>query len=222
MAFLTALVVAGAITFSVLLIIAFRAFKQPQPEPEIDLELGALPAAKTLLTSVRAKQEAKNDTSLQCSGGHVFQAEPGVGVFQGEVGTSEERLGAGVASLPCNLQSSILEKKADVAPANTEVALQQSARSQKEGCAGLQKIHGSQLGPLQFLSEGSFAQIFRSEIEGSSVALKRLKDPEAKEDFLHEVSLLHRLRHPRIVLLVGVYVEAQELCIVMEWRPWSK
>jgi len=66
MAFLTALVVAGAgslalttfgllktheklnlkacsceaITFSVLLIIAFRAFKQPQPEPEIDLELG--------------------------------------------------------------------------------------------------------------------------------------------------------------------------------------
>ncbi|CAL1170126.1 unnamed protein product [Cladocopium goreaui] len=129
MAYLNALVVVGAIVLSVMLIILLivKSSHQAQPQPETDLELGALPAATILVTSnshsVWTKQEVttvsqsqvsvntRSHSSSQSSGGDVFQAE------RGTAEDSAQRLlqsptVTGIAVIPSSgtLQCSVFEE----------------------------------------------------------------------------------------------------------------
>jgi serine/threonine protein kinase len=42
---------------------------------------------------------------------------------------------------------------------------------------------------------------------------------QAAEAFAHEIGVLRRLRHPRVLLFLGACVEPPELLIVMELMP---
>ncbi|XP_006811645.2 uncharacterized protein LOC102810182, partial [Saccoglossus kowalevskii] len=70
------------------------------------------------------------------------------------------------------------------------------------------------------IGEGSFSQVFRGYYHGSEVAIKRLKTPLSIQDknyFAEEVNLLRELRHPRVVLLLGVCTLSKLPLMVLEF-----
>jgi len=56
---------------------------------------------------------------------------------------------------------------------------------------------------------------------GSEVAVKKIFDPnittELLEEVHNEISVIATLRHPNIVLLMGVVTKPPNLCIIMEF-----
>ncbi|XP_071951805.1 uncharacterized protein [Antedon mediterranea] len=70
------------------------------------------------------------------------------------------------------------------------------------------------------IGEGAFSQVFHGMFNGSEVAIKRLKHSLSSSDknyFAEEVNLLHGLRHPRIVLLIGVCTTGKLPLMVLEY-----
>ncbi|XP_019621594.1 PREDICTED: uncharacterized protein LOC109467910 [Branchiostoma belcheri] len=70
------------------------------------------------------------------------------------------------------------------------------------------------------LGEGAFSRVFRGVYNGTEVAVKRLRSPLSAADknyFGAEVSLLRELRHPRVVLLLGVCTAADLPIMVLEY-----
>ncbi|CAK8571180.1 unnamed protein product [Lathyrus sativus] len=71
------------------------------------------------------------------------------------------------------------------------------------------------------IGTGSFGTVLRADWRGSDVAVKILKvqgfDSERFEEFLKEVTLMKRLRHPNIVLLMGAVIQPPKLSIVTEY-----
>ncbi|XP_066287041.1 uncharacterized protein [Branchiostoma lanceolatum] len=70
------------------------------------------------------------------------------------------------------------------------------------------------------LGEGAFSRVFRGVYNGTEVAVKRLRSPLSAADknyFGAEVSLLRELRHPRVVLLLGVCTTADLPIMVLEY-----
>ncbi|KAK7279008.1 hypothetical protein RJT34_24049 [Clitoria ternatea] len=82
-------------------------------------------------------------------------------------------------------------------------------------------IPWSELVLKENIGTGSFGTVLRADWRGSDVAVKILKvqgfDRERFEEFLKEVSLMKRLRHPNIVLLMGAVIQPPKLSIVTEY-----
>ncbi|KAL8505033.1 hypothetical protein ACS0TY_016294 [Phlomoides rotata] len=85
------------------------------------------------------------------------------------------------------------------------------------------KICWSDLVIKERIGAGSFGTVHRAEWNGSDVAVKVLMeqdfhaDSERFKEFLREVAIMKRFRHPNIVLLMGAVVEAPNLSIVTEY-----
>ncbi|KAK3588556.1 hypothetical protein CHS0354_027782 [Potamilus streckersoni] len=70
------------------------------------------------------------------------------------------------------------------------------------------------------VGSGTFADVYQGLYQGSEVAIKRLKVPLPDHDrnyFAAEVSLLRDLRHPRVVLLLGVCTTDRHPLMVLEF-----
>ncbi|KAK9723860.1 hypothetical protein RND81_05G030700 [Saponaria officinalis] len=71
------------------------------------------------------------------------------------------------------------------------------------------------------IGAGSFGTVHRAEWDGSEVAVKILMEqdfhPERCKEFLREVAIMKRLRHPNIVLFMGAVTEPPNLAIVTEY-----
>uniref|UniRef100_A0A7N0UBW3 non-specific serine/threonine protein kinase n=1 Tax=Kalanchoe fedtschenkoi TaxID=63787 RepID=A0A7N0UBW3_KALFE len=71
------------------------------------------------------------------------------------------------------------------------------------------------------IGAGSFGTVHRADWHGSDVAVKILMEqdfhPERFKEFLREVSIMKRLRHPNIVLLMGAVTQPPNLSIVTEY-----
>ncbi|KAK7353017.1 hypothetical protein VNO80_18449 [Phaseolus coccineus] len=70
---------------------------------------------------------------------------------------------------------------------------------------------------------GSFGTVYRAEWHGSDVAVKVLtvqdfRDDQLKE-FLREVAIMKRVRHPNVVLFMGSVTKRPHLSIVTEYLP---
>ncbi|KAE9592437.1 putative protein kinase TKL-CTR1-DRK-2 family [Lupinus albus] len=82
-------------------------------------------------------------------------------------------------------------------------------------------IRWSELILKENIGTGSFGTVLRADWRGSEVAVKILKvqgfDAERFEEFKKEVSLMKRLRHPNIVLLMGAVIQPPKLSIVTEY-----
>ncbi|XP_053399085.1 uncharacterized protein LOC123558283 [Mercenaria mercenaria] len=70
------------------------------------------------------------------------------------------------------------------------------------------------------VGEGTFSRVYKGEFQGSEVAVKQLKMSLQQQDknyFAAEVSLLKELRHPRVVLLIGVCTSSKLPVMVLEY-----
>ncbi|XP_061368711.1 serine/threonine-protein kinase CTR1-like isoform X1 [Gastrolobium bilobum] len=71
------------------------------------------------------------------------------------------------------------------------------------------------------IGSGSFGTVHRAEWNGSDVAVKILMEQdfhaERFKEFLREVAIMKRLRHPNIVLLMGAVTQPPNLSIVTEY-----
>ncbi|KAL6585444.1 copper transport protein ctr1 [Orobanche minor] len=71
------------------------------------------------------------------------------------------------------------------------------------------------------IGAGSFGTVHRAEWNGCDIAVKILMEQdfhgERFEDFLREVGIMKRLRHPNIVLFMGAVTEPPNLSIVTEY-----
>ncbi|XP_052172673.1 serine/threonine-protein kinase CTR1-like [Diospyros lotus] len=71
------------------------------------------------------------------------------------------------------------------------------------------------------IGAGSFGVVHRGDWQGSDVAVKILMDqdfhPERLKEFLREVTIMKRLRHPNIVLFMGAVTQPPNLSIVTEY-----
>ncbi|CAN4118854.1 unnamed protein product [Withania somnifera] len=71
------------------------------------------------------------------------------------------------------------------------------------------------------IGAGSFGTVHRADWQGSEVAVKILMeqdfDAERLKEFLREVAIMKRLRHPNIVLFMGAVIQPPNLSIVTEY-----
>jgi len=66
------------------------------------------------------------------------------------------------------------------------------------------------------LGSGGFATVYRARLHGSLVAIKEIKekmDEKVKADFTNEISVMARLRHPNIVMLLGMLEEPASIIL---------
>jgi hypothetical protein len=76
------------------------------------------------------------------------------------------------------------------------------------------------------IGAGAFATVFHGRWRGQEVAVKVLKNQELldvrqKEEFLNEVAMLERLRHPAIINFVGAVHVPFQLSIITEFCPFG-
>ncbi|KAI3677200.1 hypothetical protein L1987_86822 [Smallanthus sonchifolius] len=74
------------------------------------------------------------------------------------------------------------------------------------------------------IGEGSFGTVYRADWNGEDVAVKTLSleqdfHPEKFNEFWQEVAIMRSLRHPNIVLFMGVVTQPPNLSIVTEYLP---
>ncbi|KAF4373579.1 hypothetical protein F8388_025273 [Cannabis sativa] len=70
---------------------------------------------------------------------------------------------------------------------------------------------------------GSYGEVYRGEWHGTDVAVKRFLDQdisgESLVEFMKEVRIMKRLRHPNVVLFMGAVTRTPNLSIVTEFLP---
>ncbi|CAI5488077.1 unnamed protein product [Closterium sp. Naga37s-1] len=73
--------------------------------------------------------------------------------------------------------------------------------------------------PANQLGKGAFGRVYRGRVMGCEVAVKRLEGSswQGPDEYMTEVEVLSRMRHPHIVLLMGHCPDA--MCLVYEYLP---
>eukprot|EP00210_Caulerpa_lentillifera_P007300 g6978.t1 len=73
------------------------------------------------------------------------------------------------------------------------------------------------------LAVGSYGEVFKGTWNGTDVAVKKLLEQDVSsvmlEEFLSEVKIMKRLRHPNVLLFMGACMQPPNLAIVTEFLP---
>ncbi|KAF3794001.1 Serine/threonine-protein kinase [Nymphaea thermarum] len=141
------------------------------------------------------------------------------------------------ASFPCHIpmDSNKLEKsklESSVQPTATEnKRILPSSSAARPGYVNLEpslamdwlEIPWDDLHIKERVGAGSFGTVHRAEWHGSDVAVKVLSEQDFSEDqlreFLREVAIMKRVRHPNVVLFMGAVTKRPHLSIVTEYLP---
>ncbi|KAM0891029.1 hypothetical protein ACQ4PT_026698 [Festuca glaucescens] len=85
------------------------------------------------------------------------------------------------------------------------------------------EISWDELDLKERVGAGSFGTVYRADWHGSDVAVKVLTDQDVGEaqlkEFLREISIMKRVRHPNVVLFMGAVTKCPHLSIVTEYLP---
>jgi len=77
----------------------------------------------------------------------------------------------------------------------------------------------------QQIGGGGFSLVYRAMYKGTPVAVKRWFNPDCTDavmqEFREEVLTLRELRHPHVVQFIGACMRPPNLCIVLEYLPYS-
>ncbi|GJP38776.1 hypothetical protein CLOM_g23188 [Closterium sp. NIES-68] len=100
----------------------------------------------------------------------------------------------------------------------------EAARLVKFRLRDLQAATGN-FGAASELGEGSFGKVFRATVDvgghARDVAVKRLNEDSVQgvDEWLQEIQLLYRLKHPYLITLLGYCREGKEFMLVYEFCP---
>ncbi|XP_052152018.1 serine/threonine-protein kinase CTR1-like isoform X2 [Oryza glaberrima] len=90
-------------------------------------------------------------------------------------------------------------------------------------CADWLEISWDELELKERVGAGSFGTVYRADWHGSDVAVKVLTDQDVGEaqlkEFLREIAIMKRVRHPNVVLFMGAVTKCPHLSIVTEYLP---
>ena len=86
---------------------------------------------------------------------------------------------------------------------------------------GICEIPFGELAVGKMIGKGTFGDVVFATWQGTNVAVKLLKNAkpsrEQLQEFKREVAMLHRLRHPNIILFMGACMIPPDMAIVMEY-----
>ncbi|KAL4451158.1 hypothetical protein ABPG74_021480 [Tetrahymena malaccensis] len=84
----------------------------------------------------------------------------------------------------------------------------------------VQEIEFKDLEIRDAISQGGFSIVHKGKYKGCDVAIKKIFNPNITQDVLdeinNEVNMLATLRHPNIILLMGIVSQPQNMCIVTD------
>ena len=77
----------------------------------------------------------------------------------------------------------------------------------------------------ELISKGSSCQVYRGVWRDSEVAVKQFKteyssSPKEMQKFIKEMQILNQVRHPNLLLLMGIVLDQPSLCLVTEYVPY--
>lgn len=90
--------------------------------------------------------------------------------------------------------------------------------------SGIPLIPGAELILEEAISHGSSCEVIKGKWRGCEVAVKQFRE-EYKENqkelgkFVKEMQTLARVRHPNLILLMGICLDLPKLCLVTEFVP---
>ncbi|OMJ83297.1 hypothetical protein SteCoe_15822 [Stentor coeruleus] len=85
-------------------------------------------------------------------------------------------------------------------------------------------IKSSELKLMEMINRGSSCLVFRGKWRGSEVAIKQFTSEYSTSDkemgkFIKELKVLSQVRHPNLLLLMGICIDQANLCIITELMP---
>ena len=85
-------------------------------------------------------------------------------------------------------------------------------------------IHGTELTFDEVINRGSSCEVFKGRWRGCEVAIKKFKDeykqnPKELSKFVKEMQSLAHVRHPNLILLMGICIDLPNLCLITEYVP---
>lgn len=90
---------------------------------------------------------------------------------------------------------------------------------------GIPLIHGSDLVFHELINRGSSCEVYRAEWRGGEVAVKQFRasykdNPKELSKFVKEMQTLACVRHPNLILLMGICTDLPNLCLITEYVPY--
>ena len=85
-------------------------------------------------------------------------------------------------------------------------------------------IRSSELKLMELINKGSSCLVFKGKWRGTEVAIKQFTDEYSTSDkemgkFIKELRVLFQIRHPNLLLLMGICIDQPNLCIITELMP---
>jgi len=85
-------------------------------------------------------------------------------------------------------------------------------------------INGNELEFLETMNRGSSCLVFRGMWRGSEIAIKQFKVEYSQSEkelqkFVKEMQILAQVRHPNLLLLMGICIDLTNLCLITEYVP---
>lgn len=140
-------------------------------------------------------------------------------------GTPLKSIGIRKPNLKLPGQSDLVEAKSEVENQGTfhSVTIPRYLNLEPSLAMDWLEISWDELHIKERIGAGSFGTVHRAEWHGSDVAVKVLtvqdfRDDQLKE-FLREVAIMKRIRHPNVVLFMGAVTQRPHLSIVTEYLP---
>lgn len=134
--------------------------------------------------------------------------------------TPKEPLSRGASSH--GSKSTLKSQASAVPPVTDEVSGVDLDEEIKQNCIPL--IRGTELTFEEVINRGSSCEVFKGRWRGCEVAIKKFKS-EYKQNskelskFVKEMQSLAQVRHPNLILLMGICTDLPNLCLVTEYVP---
>ncbi|KNC72100.1 hypothetical protein SARC_15351, partial [Sphaeroforma arctica JP610] len=182
----------------------------------------SLPNAHTSpLGFIRKPNRRNSNTSITLSGNTAF-IDSGVGLSNGQPTVAATHYITSIEDLEANDENtlqSMREARNNLAIVEREHTCSSSDddNEPEQTPSDNLQLRYTDITLGKELGRGGFGVVYAGSLYGSPVAIKMLHSNVADSDeFLNEIDVMRRLRHPNIVLFVGATVGPDPLCIITE------